>query len=118
MDYGASYSGDMGSYAEQAATATQAQVRSVLGLSDSAAWKAVAVTPMIGVNDVASEIFTVEDAAQLVAFAKAKGLGRLSMWSATRDKQCPGGAKNSADATCSSIVQDDAAFSKAFGTYN
>jgi len=118
MDYGASYSGDMGSYAEQAATATQAQVKSVLGLSDSAAWKAVAVTPMIGVNDVASEIFKVEDATQLVAFAKAKGLGRLSMWSATRDKQCPGGAKNSADATCSSIVQDDAAFSKAFGTYN
>ncbi|MFK4104456.1 cellulose binding domain-containing protein [Streptomyces sp. NPDC019531] len=118
MDYGASYSGDMGSYAEQAATATQAQIKGVLGLSDSAAWNAVAVTPMIGVNDVASEIFKVEDATQLVAFAKAKGLGWLSMWSATRDKQCAGGAKNSADATCSSIVQDDAAFSKAFGTYN
>ncbi|CAL9560220.1 putative bifunctional chitinase_lysozyme [Streptomyces sp. enrichment culture] len=46
MDYGASYGGDMGTYAEQAATATQAQVKSVLGLSDAAAWKAVAVTPM------------------------------------------------------------------------
>ncbi|WP_328747702.1 cellulose binding domain-containing protein [Streptomyces sp. NBC_00285] len=118
MDYGASYSGDMGGYAEQAATATQAQLKSVLGLSDSAAWKAVAVTPMIGVNDVASEIFKVDDAAQLVSFAKAKGLGWLSMWSATRDKQCPGGAKPSADATCSSIVQGESAFSKAFGAYN
>ncbi|MBE8469579.1 glycoside hydrolase family 18 protein [Streptomyces justiciae] len=118
MDYGPAYSGDMGTYAEQAATATQAQVKSVLGLSDAAAWKAVAVTPMIGVNDVTSEIFKVEDAAQLVNFAKSKGLGWLSMWSATRDKQCSGGAKNYADATCSSIVQDDHAFSKAFAAYN
>ncbi|MCX5261405.1 cellulose binding domain-containing protein [Streptomyces canus] len=118
MDYGPSYSGDMGTYAEQAATATQAQVKGVLGLSDSAAWNAVAVTPMIGVNDVASEIFKVDDASQLVTFAKAKGLGGLSMWSATRDKQCSGGAKPSADATCSSIVQDAFAFSKAFAAYN
>ncbi|MFF1438365.1 cellulose binding domain-containing protein [Streptomyces sp. NPDC058295] len=117
MDYGPAYSGDMGTYAEQAATATQAQVKSVLGLSDSAAWKAVGVTPMIGVNDVTSEIFKVDDATQLVAFAKAKGLGPLSMWSATRDKQCAGGAKNYADATCSSIVQADSAFSKAFAAY-
>ncbi|WP_405629285.1 cellulose binding domain-containing protein [Streptomyces sp. NBC_00016] len=117
MDYGPAYSGDMGTYAEQAATATQAQVKSVLGLSDSAAWKAVGVTPMIGVNDVTSEIFKVDDATQLVAFAKVKGLGPLSMWSATRDKQCAGGAKNYADATCSSIVQADSAFSKAFAAY-
>ncbi|MER6065638.1 cellulose binding domain-containing protein [Streptomyces sp. NPDC001792] len=118
MDYGASYNGDMGDYAQQAATATQAQVKSVLGLSDSAAWKTVAVTPMIGVNDVSSEIFKVDDATQLVNFAKSKGLGGLSMWSAARDKQCAGGAKNSADPTCSSIVQDEFAFSKAFGAFN
>ncbi|WP_405964185.1 cellulose binding domain-containing protein [Streptomyces sp. NBC_00723] len=117
MDYGPAYSGDMGTYAEQAATATQAQVKSVLGLSDSTAWKTVGVTPMIGVNDVTSEMFKVDDATQLVAFAKAKGLGPLSMWSATRDKQCAGGAKNYADATCSSIVQTDSAFSKAFAAY-
>ncbi|MEU6808274.1 cellulose binding domain-containing protein [Streptomyces sp. NPDC046831] len=117
MDYGAAYSGDMGTYAEQAATATQAQIKSVLGLSDSAAWKTVAVTPMIGVNDVASEVFKVDDATQLVNFAKSKGLGWLSMWSATRDKACAGGAKPTADATCSSIVQDPFAFTKAFGAY-
>ncbi|MFF3915090.1 cellulose binding domain-containing protein [Streptomyces sp. NPDC001852] len=118
MDYGPSYNGDMGDYAQQAATATQAQVKSVLALSDSAAWKAVAVTPMIGVNDVSSEIFKVDDATQLVNFAQSKGLGGLSMWSAARDKQCAGGAKNSADPTCSSIVQDTFAFSKAFGAFN
>jgi len=40
------------------------------------------------------------------------------MWSAARDKQCPGGAKNAADATCSSLVQDANAFSKAFAAFN
>lgn len=117
MDYGPAYNGDMGTYAEQAATATQAQIKSVLGLSDSAAWKTVAVTPMIGVNDVSSEVFKVDDATQLVDFAKSKGLGGLSMWSATRDKGCAGGTKPTADATCSSITQDNFAFAKAFGTF-
>ncbi|MBT1188563.1 sugar hydrolase [Streptomyces sp. CJ_13] len=114
MDYGPAYSGDMGGYAIQAATATQAQIKGVLGLSDAAAWKAVAVTPMIGVNDVSSEVFTVQDATQLVEFARAKGLGWLAMWSGARDKQCPGGAKNSADPTCSSILQEPLAFTRAF----
>ncbi|KUM69342.1 glycoside hydrolase family 18 protein [Streptomyces curacoi] len=118
MDYGPAYSGDMGTYAEQAATATQAQIKGVLGLSDSAAWKTVAVTPMIGVNDVTTEIFKVDDATQLVDFAKSKGLGWLSMWSATRDQQCAGGEKPAADATCSSIRQEKFAFSKAFAAYN
>ncbi|MDL2076421.1 cellulose binding domain-containing protein [Streptomyces sp. GXMU-J15] len=117
MDYGPAYSGDMGTYAEQAATATQAQIKGVLGLSESAAWKTVAVTPMIGVNDVVTEVFKVEDATQLVNFAKSKGLGWLSMWSGTRDKACPGGPKPAADATCSSIDQEKNAFSKAFAAY-
>ncbi|MFC8586357.1 cellulose binding domain-containing protein [Streptomyces sp. NPDC057217] len=117
MDYGPAYSADMGTYAIQAATATQAQIKGVLGLSDAAAWKAVAVTPMIGVNDVLSEIFKVDDATQLVDFAKSKGLGWLSMWSSTRDKQCPDGAVNRADATCSSILQQPLAFTKAFAAY-
>ncbi|MFJ4775764.1 cellulose binding domain-containing protein [Streptomyces sp. NPDC088762] len=114
MDYGPAYSGDMGLYAIQAATATQAQIKGVLGLSDAAAWKAVAVTPMIGVNDVASEVFTVADAAQLVDFAAAKGIGRLAMWSSARDRQCAAGAVGYADATCSSILQQPLAFTKAF----
>ncbi|MEV4425281.1 cellulose binding domain-containing protein [Streptomyces sp. NPDC049602] len=117
MDYGPAYSADMGTYAIQAATATQAQIKGVLGLSDAAAWKAVAVTPMIGVNDVASEVFKVDDATQLVDFAKSKGIGWLSMWSSARDKQCAAGAVNYADPTCSSVLQQPLAFTKAFGVY-
>lgn len=117
MDYGASYSGDMGTYAIQAATATQAQLRKALGLSDAKAWKTVAVTPMIGVNDVQTEVFKTDDAAQLVTFAKSKHLAWLSMWSGTRDKACPGGAGNSAQPTCSSVEQGPLDFTKAFGAY-
>ncbi|MFC9732943.1 cellulose binding domain-containing protein [Streptomyces roseolus] len=117
MDYGPAYSADMGTYAIQAATATQAQLKGVLGLSDAAAWKTVAITPMIGVNDVVSEVFRVDDAAQLVDFARSKGIGWLSMWSSTRDKQCAAGAVNHADATCSSILQQPLAFTKAFAAY-
>ncbi|WP_344000624.1 cellulose binding domain-containing protein [Streptomyces thermocarboxydovorans] len=117
MDYGPAFSDDMGTYAEQAATATQAQIKGVLGLSDDEAWKKVAVTPMIGVNDVVTEVFKTDDATQLVNFAKSKGLGWLSMWSGTRDKACPGGPKPSADATCSSIDQQPFAFSKEFAAY-
>lgn len=116
MDYGPAYSDDMGTYATQAATATQAQIKGVLGLSDAQAWKTVAVTPMIGVNDVTTEIFKVDDATQLVKFAQDKGIGWLSMWSSTRDKACAGG-NNSVQPTCSSIAQDPLAFTKAFTAY-
>ncbi|MFF2573757.1 cellulose binding domain-containing protein [Streptomyces sp. NPDC058084] len=117
MDYGPAYSADMGQYAISAATATQAQIKGVLGLSDAAAWKAVAVTPMIGVNDVSSEVFKVDDATQLVDFARSKGIGWLAMWSGARDKQCAAGAVSYADPTCSSILQQPLAFTKAFGAY-
>ncbi|MEV7022205.1 cellulose binding domain-containing protein [Kitasatospora sp. NPDC093558] len=109
--------GRMGTYAIAAATATQAQVKSVLGLDDAAAWRKVAVTPMIGVNDVASEVFTVADAKQLADFAAGKHLAWLAMWSGTRDKACDGGAKAYADASCSSIVQQPLDFTRAFGAY-
>ncbi|GAB2822655.1 hypothetical protein GCM10027091_62340 [Streptomyces daliensis] len=115
MDYGPSYDGDMGEYATQAATATQKQVKESLGIEDDAeAWKTVAITPMIGVNDVVVEVFKPEDATEVRKFADEKGMGWLSMWSGTRDKACPGGPKDQADPTCSSIEQGDFDFTKAF----
>ncbi|MDJ1133313.1 chitinase [Streptomyces iconiensis] len=114
MDYGPSYDGDMGTYATKAATATHKQVKKSLGLSEAKAWKAVALTPMIGVNDVVVEVFTPSDAKQVKKFADSKGMGWVSMWSGTRDKACPGGPKKEADPTCSSIDQSAYAFSKAF----
>ena len=121
MDYGdgaaPNPSGQMGTFAIDAATATDAQVASALGISDAAAWSKVAVTPMIGVNDTSDEIFTVANAQQLVAFAASKHLAWLSMWSAGRDQECAGGAESFAEPTCSSIVQTPDAFMDAFGAY-
>ncbi|ATL67099.1 hypothetical protein CRH09_13740 [Nocardia terpenica] len=110
MDYGGGYTGDMGAYATQAATASQAQVAQVLGTSD--AWSEIAVTPMIGVNDVAGETFTLDDAATVAGFASSHGLAWTSMWSAGRDQQCPSGM--AASPSCSGVPQDPWAFSKAF----
>ncbi|HWM35880.1 MAG TPA: chitinase [Streptomyces sp.] len=115
MDYGPSYDGDMGQYAIEAATATQKQVKTALGIEDDAeAWNTVAVTPMIGVNDVVVEVFKPDDASEVKKFAEEKNMSWLSMWSATRDKACPGGPKDEADPTCSSIEQGDNDFTKAF----
>ncbi|MFG2206720.1 chitinase [Streptomyces sp. NPDC048638] len=115
MDYGTYYDGDMGKYAITAATATQKQVKTALGIRGEArAWKTVGVTPMIGVNDVKVEVFGPDDAAELKRFADEKGLGRLSMWSVTRDRPCPGGANSTAQATCSSIRKNTHEFARAF----
>ena len=121
MDYGdgaaPNPSGQMGTYAIDAATATDAQVATALGISDDAAWPKIAVTPMIGVNDTSDEIFTVANAQQLEAFAASKHLAWLSMWSAARDTECSGGAQSYASPTCSSIVQTPDEFMKTLGAY-
>jgi len=121
MDYGDGAAPDpggmMGSYAIDAATAADAQVASVLGISDDTAWSRIAVTPMIGVNDITDEVFTLANARQLEAFAASKHLAWLSMWSAARDTGCSGGAQMAAQPMCSSIAQSPGAFATALGAY-
>jgi len=121
MDYGDGAAPDpggmMGSYAIDAATHADAQVASVLGISDDAAWSRIAVTPMIGVNDITDEVFTLANARQLEAFAASKHLAWLSMWSAARDTGCSGGGQMAAQPMCSSIAQSPGAFATALGAY-
>jgi hypothetical protein len=121
MDYGDGAAPDpggmMGSYAIDAATAADAQVASVLGISADAAWSKIAVTPMIGVNDVTDEVFTLANARQLEAFAASKHLAWLSMWSAARDTGCSGAAQMAAQPMCSSVAQSPGAFAAALGAY-
>jgi hypothetical protein len=118
MDYGAgpvpNPTGRMGDYAIRAATATHSQLRRVLGIGDAAAWNKVALTPMIGVNDVTTEVFTLGDARKVAAFARSRDLAWLSMWSATRDKPCAGGNSDSTHPTCSGVEQPLFGFTKAF----
>jgi hypothetical protein len=52
----------------------------------------IELTPMIGVNDVETNVFTLEDACLLSGFARQSGLGGLHFWSLDRDASCPPGA--------------------------
>src|SRR5687768_10315973 len=51
----------------------------------------IGVTPMIGINDVNTEIFQLSDAQMLLNFANSNSyITRLSMWSVARDTgSCP-----------------------------
>jgi chitinase len=104
---------DQGDRAIAAARATQAQIKSLYGLTDAAAWKKIGVTPMLGVNDSRNEIFYTSDATQLVNFAKSVHLGMLSFWEMTRDRN----ACNGSLVDCTNVPQQPYEFSKIFGGY-
>ncbi|MGW4379238.1 cellulose binding domain-containing protein [Kitasatospora sp. NPDC004531] len=118
MDFGdwaaPSPAGKMGAYAIQAAQSTQAQIRSVwTNLTDAQAYAMVGVTPMLGQNDTASEVFGISDAQQLIAFAQQNHLGELAFWEMTRDANaCTGSLPK-----CTNIPQTPYQFSKLFAAY-
>lgn len=115
MNYGESYTGDMGDYALTSAKATHTQLKEIFGTSDATAWNAMALTSMLGVNDVDNETFSLDDAAQVREFAEEKGIGWVSMWATFRDQEC-GDDSSSDDAltNCSGVDQEDGAFAEAF----
>jgi chitinase len=95
MDYGEPLPAgrNMADQGELALTSLQAQIQTAyqavgIDLSDAESWHLVGATPMIGQNDIPDEVFGIDDARQLVSFAQLHQLGRLSMWSANRDKSC------------------------------
>ncbi|PTT62640.1 chitinase [Arthrobacter sp. HMWF013] len=57
-------------------------------LQAEALWRKIGLTPMIGQNDVPDQVFTPADAEGLNAFARERGVGRMSMWSLNRDISC------------------------------
>ncbi|MFI6949924.1 chitinase [Streptomyces sp. NPDC050422] len=113
MNYSSSDDGDMGDYAEQAASAAHDQVADLLGLSDAEAWRALHITVMIGVNDVAGETLTLADAVSLHSFARRQGVGALSMWAAFRDRPCTDEDTSKASDSCSGVAQEAGAFAEA-----
>ena len=112
MDYGSANS-DMGKAAIAAAKATEAQVKSVFGVSDATAWKMIGVTPMLGQNDTPGETFTLANAKALVAFAKTQHLGMLSFWEEGRDANACTGALY----RCTNVTQKPYDFSKIFAGF-
>lgn len=112
--------GQMGQYGVDAITAMHGQLSTVYAergesLSDAELWGMIGTTPMIGRNDVSSELFTLADAGQTLAFVQSEGVGLLSMWSINRDHGCP--EQSAAQPDCSSNPEQtgDWAYSGVFG---
>jgi chitinase len=49
----------------------------------------IELTPMIGVNDVVANVFTLDDARVLARFARESAVGGVHFWSLDRDAPCP-----------------------------
>jgi chitodextrinase len=118
MDYGdgaaPNPSGRMGTYAINSAQSLHNQLVPLLpGKTDAQIWNMVGVTPMIGQNDLASEVFTQADMQQLLTFAGQQHLGELSFWDVTRD----GNACTGALSRCTNIPQTPYQFSKIIAPY-
>lgn len=62
----------------------------------------IEVTPMIGVNDVQSNVFTLRNAQELSRFARTSRLGGLHFWSLNRDAPCDEQSQE-APSSCSSL---------------
>jgi hypothetical protein len=78
----------------------------------------IGITPMIGVNDVVSEIFSLQNANSLVNYAQANPyIGLLSMWSANRDV-LQTTTSSSASAIQSGVIQNKFDFINIFKSYS
>ena len=124
MDYGDGTApnpdGQMGQYGIDAITALHDQLATIYGGSktDAELWAMVGSTPMIGQNDVQSEVFYVADAEQTLNFAQQNGVGMLGMWSINRDHPCAEQVEW-AQPGCNGLVDvGDWGYSLAFSSYN
>lgn len=123
MNYGGSREGgvSMRDATHAALTATWQQLGGAYFESghpkaDAELWGMIGATPMIGQNDVPSDVFTTGDAEALVDFARTVSLGRISFWSANRDVSCgPGVEGKGVSNTCSGVSQDAMEFSRILG---
>ena len=96
-----------GQHAIDAANAALKQLQS-LGIDAP-----LGLTPMIGMNDVSPQVFTLEDAGKMLRYAKSNGrIRRIAMWSVARDRPCAGVQGVTGD--CSGVPQKPFAFSQVF----
>jgi chitinase len=113
MDYGGTVS-DMGAAAISAAKGTLAAAKSA-GLTSG--FSGIGITPMIGHNDSAGEVFTKANAQAVVKFANSNGIGRLAFWSVSRDQQCKAGTGGGASPVCSGVSQGELDFTRIFTAF-
>jgi hypothetical protein len=107
----------MGARAIATLELAEAQLKALRpGLSDAAVWRGMGAVAMIGQNDPQGEVFTLDDARALAAYAKTRQLARLGFWAVSRDNgSCPGAFPPSL--VCSGVAQGDWAFTGVFAGF-
>ncbi len=107
---------------QDALQATHAQLAALyrsygIRLGSAQIWQRLGATVMIGQNDIQGENFTTADAQGLISFAAANHLGRISMSSLNRDRQCGASFPENGmlSDTCSGTAQSSLEFSEIFG---
>jgi chitinase len=111
MDYGSPM--DMGQAAVSAANALHTQLGQIWNTKSSdQLWAMEGNTPMIGVNDTTSEVFTTGNASTLESFAASHGIQLLAFWALGRDKACATNGQLSD--SCSGTPQSAYQFSRTF----
>ena len=102
MDYGAATSGNCVVGATGRCDMGQTAIQAVNNLASryGVPPQRIELTPMIGVNDVSDELFSLQDADTLAQWSKANGLAGIHFWSIDRDTPC---SQTSASPICSSV---------------
>lgn len=104
MDYGSPDS-KMGQESINAANGLHSELQKIYTTkSSSQLWSMVGITPMIGQNDSAGEIFSLSDAQKVLSFAQQNHIGELAFWEVSRDNGNCAGSKTASD-TCSGVSQ-------------
>ncbi|WP_022902145.1 chitinase [Curtobacterium sp. B8] len=124
MDYGQSKGSSQSMYSASVQTLQEVQrqlgilyTRSGTPLGDRTLWHKIGATPMIGQNDEQDEVFSLADATKLNAWARERGLGRMSMWSLNRDTTCGSNYVNlsTVSNSCSGVDQGGVLFADVLG---
>jgi hypothetical protein len=114
FDYYFGTAQEMGTDSVDAAAAIEGQLQTLYPHESSRQlWGQVGVTEMPGIDDYGpDETFTQADAATVLQFAEAHGLGLISIWALDRDNgSCPG---LKGEGQCSGVAQPTWYFSHTF----
>jgi hypothetical protein len=112
MDYGSAADPlAMGAHAITAVNGATAQ------MLDNGIRARIGIIPMIGMNDVKPEVFSLNDARLMMDWAQSNPVvSRVSMWSVERDLGCSGATK--ASSSCSGVAQERYDFSKIMNAFH
>lgn len=113
MDYGGAADPlAMGAHVIAAVNGTTAQ------MLDNGIRARIGICPMIGLNDVKPEVFSLSDARQVIDWAQSNPVvTRLTMWSVERDAACAEGSARPAS-RCSGVAQQQYEFSGILNTFH